>query len=117
MLKSIDLFGIPVVMSVRDSSSYKSFMGGLLTIFMIFLGIMAFVAFGRDLIEKKVPTVLGQKSLNTAPYFMVDKNFTMMFALLDKDSFALPDQDRTFKITLQAGNVNQSRNNDSAGTA
>lgn len=108
-LKVIDIFGIPVRLNIQKNNSYTSFTGGLFTILIIILSSLAFAAFGRDLFEKKQPSILYQKSLNANPYFLVTKNFTMMFALVDNDSNPLTDVERKFNIYLQLGNTNSSR--------
>jgi hypothetical protein len=58
IIKNIDFIGPKPQLFINGTTLIQSWSGGLLTIKAIILSILAFVAFGRDLFERKDPVSL-----------------------------------------------------------
>jgi hypothetical protein len=85
--KTVDFLGPEVSIKVKEKNTLSSNSGGILSLTVIILSVLAFIGFGRDLIEKKQPQVTSKKE--------VDQNITMTFKD-DSIIFAIMDQ-----VTLQ----------------
>ena len=100
MLKNLDFFGPGVEFKINNSSSLKSEFGGLTSIFVFFVSILAFIGFGYDLFRRESPTVMMNRVLSeNTSYTITDSNF--LFAVYDQFSDkAFPELDRKFRGSL-----------------
>jgi hypothetical protein len=110
--KSLDLLGPDVKLTIQGHSSYKTFIGGVLTILLVMLSILAFFAFGMDIIQKREPSILYTKYLNKSSTYNVNESFVMMFAIVDQLGVPLLDQEKKFDFYLDAIQINTTSNSD-----
>ncbi len=99
----IDILGPPVSLKIKKENRYKSATGGLLTLLFVILSTLAFVAFGKDIFQKKMPVVNYNKIIssdyNETYFLLTDENFA--FTLLhQKNSSAVEDMERKFHFYL-----------------
>ena len=57
MVKNCDFIGPELKILINGNPRFKSEIGGFFTIMLLILIILAFCAFGRDIIEKKNPQI------------------------------------------------------------
>jgi hypothetical protein len=99
MLKLIDLIGPEPGLTIEKKSIFKSHFGGLMTLFVIFIFIAAFIGFGIDIIQRKKPRVTFNriKNQNNPEYTFTDSNF--FFTFYDQISnLPIPNFDRMFFV-------------------
>lgn len=85
-----DILGPSVNFKINEFDRYKSPIGGLLTILLVVISTLAFVAFGRDIIEKSEPQVNYNKLLadDVKPvFYLTDKNFAFTFIHQNNGSY------------------------------
>ena len=70
-MKNLDLNGHTIKFNIDSNLSFKTKLGGYITIFYIIIFFVFFYLFGRDSLEKKFPTGYSQ----IIPYALSDKNF------------------------------------------
>jgi len=108
--KDIDLLGIEPKFTIDRKESFKTNIGSTLTILYVLLAILVFVAFGRDIIEKKNPTILFTKKQNENASFVIDNKFVLMFAIVDNiNARPLPDQEKMFNFYMTTINMDTKR--------
>jgi hypothetical protein len=73
MLEIFDLFGRENSMRIKGLQRFRINIGGFLSLLLILLSTLAFVAFGRDIFEKNYPTILFNSKYIDAT-FLVWKN-------------------------------------------
>jgi hypothetical protein len=86
MFKIIDLIGPEPKLTIENKYNYNSNFGGLMTLLMILIFIVAFIGFGIDIIQKVKPRVTFNRIKNPRlPEFnLTDDNF--FFTLYDQAS-------------------------------
>ena len=109
MLKKFDLMGLSPEISICGRSTYQSYTGFILTVLFIILAVLAFAAFGRDIFENKEATTQYNRDTDPNPYHLLDRNFTIMFAVADNNIIPFTDVLRKFHFYVQTGNTNSSR--------
>ncbi len=62
LLTKLDVIGPEVKFSINRGETFKTPIGGFQSILFVLLSTLAFVAFGRDIFEKKEPTILFSKN-------------------------------------------------------
>jgi hypothetical protein len=68
-LEELDLFGKSIQLNIRNKELYRSTIGGLITIFIGILLVLATYSFGRDIIQRLKPLVITQTNqLPQYPY-------------------------------------------------
>jgi hypothetical protein len=104
LLKRIDIMGPECKIKIQKNDKYKTKTGGVLTLFFFVLVILAFVAFGRDLFEKKVPSVTFNRLMaDETSYLLTDENFA--FTIWNQiDQTPIKDFDRKFYMYLNVFN-------------
>lgn len=104
LLKRIDILGPECKIKIQKNDNYKTKTGGVLTLFFFVLVILAFVAFCRDLFEKKVPIItFNRETANEASYILTDENFA--FTIWNQhDQTPIEDFDRKFHMYLNVFN-------------
>jgi hypothetical protein len=103
-LKRIDIMGPECKIKIQKNDKYKTKTGGVLTLFFFILVILAFVAFGRDLVDKKVPSITFNKVMaDETSYLLTDENFA--FTIWNQiDQTPIKDFDRKFFMYLNVFN-------------
>ena len=99
VLKSIDLIGANMQLTINTKYNFKSGIGGVMTISIVIIFIGTFIGFGNDIIFKSKPKVTFNRIKNQAvPYYeMTDHNF--LFTIYDQYSDEhFPQFDRMFTI-------------------
>jgi hypothetical protein len=100
-LKILDKFGPAVKIKIKGSDSYKTSFGLALTIIYAILGVLTFVAFGRDIIEKKLPSVTFNREITTeAEFNLTSENYFVAF-YNQFDNSDVEDFERKFHIYMQ----------------
>lgn len=118
-LKKIDITAPEVKLNVQGLESYKSKSGGILSLLLGILTILAFIAFGRDIIEKKNPNVqLNIKDNPDRKYNYNSNEFTIMFAVTDNKDFSpILEVERKMNLYFNVRNTNASNvSNDTTGS-
>jgi hypothetical protein len=83
---------------IRGEDKFKSPIGGLFTIIYVILGILAFIAFGRDLFDKNLPTVTYNKELTKeAQFTLTSENYAVAF-VNQIDTSAVENFERKFNL-------------------
>ena len=80
LLTSIDILGPELNIKYKSKDSFKTPIGGILTILFVCLITLAFVAFSRDIFEKKQPIVTFNKQIATnSVSYLAWNNFAFTF--------------------------------------
>jgi hypothetical protein len=105
ILKSIDILAPTITLKIKKQDSLKSSVGGMLTILVVIISIMAFVGFGIDLIEKRLPQVNYKKELEATPSINLTED-SIIFGIVDQVTLQeIPDIDRKIYFYLTYGEV------------
>jgi hypothetical protein len=100
-IEKIDLLGTQNKLKLKGRDTYKSVSGGIMTIFLLILITLSFVAFGRDIFEKRNPSSTYSKGEAESPYFEFNDTNTFMFGFIDLNSQPVAEIDRKFRIYLE----------------
>lgn len=74
---------------------------------------MAFVAFGRDIFEKKVPTFIFGKTPQKDAQYIFNKNLTFVFSIYNGErTIPIKELDRLFKVIAWSQDVDPARSAD-----
>jgi hypothetical protein len=114
MIKMIDYLGFQPNLFIESSERYKTTLGGVMTIIMILLSILAFAAFGKDMLLKENPilyqydkfSVENEINFNEIPFLiglMKDGGFSiqnisrklevrMLYTITDASNIETPTQ-------------------------
>jgi len=95
-LKLIDILGPECKIKIQSNDTYKTQTGGLLTLLFIVLGVLAFVAFGRDIIEKKLPRVNFNKVMDNGTILTLTHDNFAFTVINQADSKPVPEFERKF---------------------
>jgi hypothetical protein len=98
-LKSLDLLGPNMQLTIDQKNNFKSSIGGIMTIIIIIIYFGTFIGFGNDIIFKTKPKINFNriKNLDFPNYFLTDTNF--LFTIYDQSTDKLyPDFERMFTI-------------------
>ncbi len=102
-LTFIDILGPSANLKIQSGDFYKTATGGLLTILFCVISTLAFVAFGRDIIEKKKPQVnynhITANDNNETIFYLTDENFAFTF-IEQKTGSVLEEVERKFNFYL-----------------
>jgi hypothetical protein len=99
LFKYLDLIGPKPYIYVNKKDRFKTVLGGLLTIFLCILSILACFAFGYDIFYKKKPEVLISKRYD--PYPIQNNNGTMfLLAPMYRGGSAISDIDKKLKMYI-----------------
>lgn len=111
MVKYCDFIGPELKILINGNPRFKSEIGGFFTIMLLILIILAFCAFGRDIIEKKNPQIQMNTKLNTDRTFDYDSNnFTIMFAITDNiNLLPIYNIERKMKLYFNVRNTNATK--------
>ena len=66
-LKLIDMFGVKPRLLYKNSTKYKTSLGGFLSIIVGIAFGLAFYAFGKDIFEKELPTTIFSNDYYISP--------------------------------------------------
>jgi len=110
--KNLDIIAPEIKLNVLRQESLKSTSGGILSIILAILSILAFCAFGRDIIEKKSPIIqLNTKDNQDRVYHYSSDNFTIMFAVTDNNNWSpIKEVSRKMKLYFNIRNTNATNN-------
>lgn len=84
-LIKFDFMSPKVGFTINKNETYKTYIGFSLTIVYLLLTILAFVAFGRDLFERRRPSVVYNKDLTKASIYRFNSS-NIIFTLYDGNS-------------------------------
>lgn len=95
--KEIDLFQYPITFSYNSNNSYKTILGGLLTIIKLFLSIYCAISYIYNLINKKEYIIISKESekLDTVIDF---SNIPFAFKLIDSHGYDIDSNILNFSI-------------------
>lgn len=118
MVKNFDLIGPELKISINGDARLKTKVGGLLTILWIALSILAFCAFGRDILEKKNPQIQLNTKVNADRTFNYNSNnFTIMFAITDNvNLLPIKDIEKKMRLYFNVRNTNATKSVNSSET-
>ena len=87
-LKSIDIFGIPPLFTIRGRATFQSNIGSFLTIICIMINIVYISIFFEQMINHKSPNLSSTIYYYELPYEvnLTKNNFTFVFGLQTKDN-------------------------------
>src|SRR5438552_3583717 len=102
MLESIDVLGPEVKIMLGKNSEYKSKVGGTMTILLVILAALAFVAFGRDLFQKKLPVIVKNTIYDPQPNYTINNETIFMFTFVDNNNGPL-EIPKMFNAYFQTG--------------
>lgn len=87
-IRFIDFFGVKPKFMIDKSSKYKTFIGGILSIFIAGLILAGFAHFGRELIDKVNPTVISSAFYQPNPdeYALNYDNFNYFIGIQDSSA-------------------------------
>jgi hypothetical protein len=100
-LKLFDRFGPAVKLKIKGNDSYKSMFGFSLTLLYAILAVLSFIAFGRDIVEKKLPSITFNKEITTeAEFNLTSENYFVAF-YNQFDNSDVEDFERKFHMYMQ----------------
>jgi hypothetical protein len=104
-LKSIDFLAPTITLKIKKENSLKSCVGGVLTIVVAIISIMAFMGFGLDLIEKKMPQVNYKKELEPTVSLNLTED-SIIFGIVEQTTLQeIPDIDRKIYYYFTLGEI------------
>lgn len=102
VFREADIFGIENRLKMNKNFRFKTNDGTFLSFILLALSILAFVAFGRDLFEKKVPTVIYSKEVYNKTYVEFNSsNVFMIGFILLSNSTPVYDFDKKYNVYLE----------------
>jgi len=112
-IRQIDIFDKEVKFSIDKESTYKTFIGGLLTIFVILSSLALLWYFGKDIYERAQPYQNNfYKFLNNYPYYQINEtNFELGISVYDSNDDKIDDP-RYFSYIADIKNVKYDSNTD-----
>lgn len=118
IVKNCDLIGPELKILINGNQRFKSKIGGIFTLIWLILIILAFCAFGRDIIEKKNPLIQMNSKVNLDRIFNYDSNkFTIMFAITDNVKLLpINNIQRKMKLYFNVRNTNATKSVNSSET-
>jgi hypothetical protein len=86
-LKLIDLFGVEPKLLYKNSTQYKTSLGGFLSIIVGITFALAFYAFGKDIFEKELPTTIFSNNYYISPerFNLTQDNFNFFIGIQGTD--------------------------------
>jgi hypothetical protein len=101
MLKLLDHIGPNIQLTIQKKTIFKSDIGGVMTVFMTFIFIGAFIGFGIDIIQKSKPNVRFNRIKNKeVPYFEFTDNNLLLTIYDQYTDQQYPEFERMFKISF-----------------
>jgi hypothetical protein len=97
LMKNIDLVGYTPKMYYNQDIKFKTAFGGLMTLVLVILTVLATIGFGLDLFEKKKPVVLTNNEF-IEPAVEMDQNTVIGYRLFYTGGKKIPDLDRLVDI-------------------
>ena len=96
----IDIFGPQMKIKIKGSENFKTRIGGFFTFLYLVVVILGFIAFGRDLYERKIPNVTFTKKIYTDGFFVLNsENFAFtIYNQLDDTNIENLDKKFNFYI-------------------
>jgi hypothetical protein len=91
IIKNIDLFGHAPTFIINNKLKFKTFFGGILSIIVFVLGLVATIFFSQELFSKRSPSV----NLNTETYLNPDK-----LNYFDNFEFIAGIQNESYLVTI-----------------
>ena len=83
---NIDIFGYIPTLSIKNQLFYQTFFGGILTLLVIIIGIIATVFFSQELFKKSSPSVnLSSEPLMHPPRLNYFNNFEFLIGIQNSD--------------------------------
>jgi hypothetical protein len=118
IFKNLDIIAPEIKLNVLGLESFKSTSGGILSIILAILSVLAFCEFGRDIIEKKSPIIqLNSKDNPDRVYHYNSDNFTIMFAVTDNNNWSpIKEVSRKMKLYFNIRNTNATNNSGATGS-
>lgn len=106
MLANFDFYGKKISFGINQEGTFKTSIGGLLSIGTLALLIISILTFGSDLYHKENPNVLDQTTqpFETEPLFFSSKNYT--FAIFFTDYYFVINPSSFFNISVSYQTVN-----------
>jgi hypothetical protein len=108
LLRNLDQQSFKYELTVDKNSSFKTALGGCLLILLIGISVLAFVAFGRDFINKTSPTIYSSYSKTNNPVIPNSqfKGYRMAGAVMQRGGASIEDQDRILELQSLIGITN-----------
>lgn len=97
MIKKIDFVGYTPKVYFSEQTKFGTVLGGFFTIILLVLTILATIGFGRDIIERKNPTVLTSNTF-IEPSLNLDQGIAIGYRLFYTGGKLIPDLDRLVDI-------------------
>ena len=103
-LEFIDIIGPQVIISINQNTRFKTKIGGLLTILVLIVTVLATIGFGLDIIEKKNPKISVTQQFQDYPTLDADapKYFITLWL---KGAIRIKDLMRKFTLRVEDANV------------
>ena len=106
-LRQIDLLGKETSLMVNNKRKFNTVIGGLLTIILVLTSILAFIAFGRDIIEKNEPQITFWKNPSSEVQFDFSPNFTYVISVYDPvKNIHIPEIEKLLRFYIVTQDVN-----------
>jgi hypothetical protein len=95
-LLHLDIMSPSVGFSINKNKTYQSYTGLLLSFIYLVCIVLAFVAFGRDVVERKKPYVVNNNGITQESEFMFNST-NFMFSIYNASTWkGIPDYERKF---------------------
>ena len=100
-LLNLDLMSSNFFFNINKNEKLKSKVGVILTFLWLICIVLAFIAFGKDIFEKKLPRVTFNMK-NTPNNSLSFNSDNFMFAIYNSEDHSIVDYNSTFDILLEA---------------
>lgn len=94
-LLNLDIMSPSVGFTINKNETYKTYIGFMLTIVYILCIVLAFIGFGKDIVERKKPFVVNNNEITQDSGFMFNST-NFIFSLYIGSWQAIPDYERKF---------------------
>lgn len=94
---------------INKNEKHNTTIGGILTLFLIFFSILAFVAFGRDIFEKKSPSVILGKNPSKEVAFDFSNSTFVMTIYAGGTNAPIPELEKLFRIYIVLQDIDPSK--------
>lgn len=94
-LLNLDIMSPSVGFTINKNETYKTYIGFMLTIIYILCIVLAFIGFGKDIVERKKPFVVNNNEITQDSGFMFNST-NFIFSLYIGSWEAIPDYERKF---------------------
>ena len=98
-MKYLDLEPLKIYPSTNGTQGYKTNLGGLSFIIISILTGLAIFAFGREIVEKKNPSVISSEMYDSFPS-IEGKQMYLAFSAFLKGGFTIPELSRYISLII-----------------